>query len=67
MKISYEKLWKLLKENKMKKSDFAKAIHASQYTMSKLKNNQPVHLSIIMNICKVFHCEAEEIIELIEE
>lgn len=36
MKVSYDKLWKLLIDNKMKKSDLAKAAQISQYTMTNL-------------------------------
>lgn len=33
MTVSYDKLWKLLKINKMKKSDLAKAAELSSYTI----------------------------------
>ena len=36
MKISYDKLWKLMKKNKMKKSELAAAAEISGYTMTKL-------------------------------
>ena len=44
MKVSYDKLWKLLIDNKMKKSDLAKAAQISQYTMTNLNNDRLVSM-----------------------
>ena len=41
MKISYDKLWKLMKKNKMKKSELAAAAEISGYTMTKLYRDEP--------------------------
>lgn len=46
MTISYEKLWKLLKENKMQKRDLASAAELSSYTMTKLNQNRPVSMEV---------------------
>ena len=35
MTVRYDKLWAVMKDNKMKKSDLAKAAELSQYTMTK--------------------------------
>jgi len=67
MTLCYDKLWNLMRANKMKKCELAKAANISQYTMTKLNNDQPVDLSIMMNICKVFHCKIEEVVEVIED
>ena len=66
MKISYNKLWNMLRNNKMKKYEFAQAAKISSYTMAKLNNNQPVNIEVAMNICKVFHCDIGDIMEIIE-
>lgn len=67
MKVRYNKLWRLMKENKMKKSDLAKAAELSAYTMTKLNNDRPVNMSVMMNLCKVFHCDIGDLMEVIEE
>ena len=67
MKISYDKLWILLKKNRMNKGDLAKAADISGYAMGKLYRDEPVSLEVIMNICKVFHCEIGDVVELMEE
>ena len=67
MLISYEKLWRQLQKNKMKKSDLAKAAEVSSYTMAKLNKNEPVHLEVMIKFCKVFHCDIGDLMEVIEE
>ena len=47
MRISYDKLWKLLKNNKMKKSELAQAAELSSYVMTKLNNDRPVSMEVI--------------------
>lgn len=67
MKVRYNKLWRLMKNNKMKKSDLAKAAQISSYSMTKLNNNLPVNMDVMMNLCKVFHCDIGDLMEVIEE
>lgn len=67
MKVRYNKLWRLMKENKLKKSELAKAAELSVYTMTKLNNDRPVNMSVMMNLCKVFHCDIGDLMEVIEE
>ena len=67
MRISYEKLWRLMKKNKMKKSELAAAAGLSKYTVTKMNKDEPVSLEAMMRLCKVFHCDIGDIIELIEE
>ena len=67
MKVRYDKLWRLMKDNKMKKSELAKAAEISSYAMKKLNNALPVDMQVILNLCKVFHCSIDEIVEVIEE
>lgn len=65
MAISYNKLWKLLIDNKMSKKDLRIATKASQYTISKLGKNEPVSLDYLVKVCQVFHCDIEDIMEVI--
>ena len=67
MRISYDKLWRLMKSNKMKKSELAMAAEISKYTMTKLNNDEPVSLDVMMRLCKVFHCDIGDLMEVIEE
>lgn len=65
MSISYNKLWKLLIDNKMSKKDLRVATETSQYTMSKLNRNEAVSLDFLIKVCKVFHCDIGNIMEVI--
>ena len=44
MAISYNKLWNLVRQNKMKKGDLARAANISDYTMGKLNKDLPVQM-----------------------
>ena len=67
MSICYDKLWNLMKENKMNKKRLAAAAEISPYMMSKLKNKQPVAMEAMINLCQVFHCDIGDIMEVIED
>lgn len=67
MSVSYDKLWKLMKANKMKKQDLAKAAELSSYMMTQLGKDEYVSLEVIAKLCKVFHCDVGDIVEITEE
>ena len=67
MAISYNKLWNLVRQNKMKKGELAKAAGISDYMMSKLNKDEPVQMEIMIRLCKVFHCDIGDLREVIEE
>jgi putative transcriptional regulator len=67
MNISYDKLWKLMKNNKMKKSELAEAAGLSSYVMTKLNNDRPVSMEVMLRLCKIFHCDIGDVMEVIED
>ena len=66
MIVSYEKLWKKMKMNKMKKGELARAAQISQYTMAKLSNDKLVSMETMLRLCKIFHCDIGDLMEVIE-
>ena len=50
MKVRYDKLWRLMKDNKMKKSDLSKAAEISSYAMTKLNNDRPVSMEVKLQL-----------------
>lgn len=66
MDISYDKLWKLMKNNKMKKRELAEAAGLSSYVMTKLNNDRPVSMEVMLRLCKIFHCDIGDVMEVIE-
>jgi len=67
MIISYEKLWLLLKKNKMKKKDLVAAANVTTYTMTKLNKGLPVSMETMVKLCKVFHCDIGDLMQVIED
>lgn len=57
MRVRYDKLWRLMKDNRIKKSELAKSAEISSYTMTKLNRDLPVNMEVMINLCKIFHCE----------
>lgn len=67
MRVCYDKLWKLMKANKMKKKDLAQAAELSPYMITQLGKDEYVSLEVIARLCKVFHCDVGDIVEMIED
>ena len=66
MRISYDKLWILLQKNEMNKQALSKAANISANTVTKLGKNEPVSMDVLLRICKVFHCDIGDVMEVIE-
>ena len=67
MRVRYDKLWRLMKDNRIKKSELAKSAEISSYTMTKLNRDLPVNMQVMINLCKIFHCDIGDLMEVIEE
>ena len=67
MSVSYNKLWKLLIDHKMNKSDLGKAAKMSPNTIAKLGKNETVSLDILVRICEVLNCDIGDIVEVVGE
>ena len=67
MFVSYEKLWRLLRKNKMKKKELAAAAGVSEYVMTKLNKGKTVSMEVMIKFCKIFHCNIGDIMDIIEE
>ena len=67
MSVSYNKLWKLLIDHKMNKSDLGKAAKMSPNTIAKLGKNETVSLDILVRICGVLNCDIGDIVEVVGE
>ena len=67
MKVSYEKLWDILNERNMLKTDLIKQAKISTNAMAKLGKNEDVRFGILVNICKALNCSIEEIMEFVPD
>ena len=66
MTVRYDKLWAVMKDNKMKKRDLAKAAELSQNTMTKLNQDRVVSMEVMHRLCKIFPCDIGDLMEVIE-
>ena len=64
MGISYKKLWKLLIDKDMKKSQLREAASLSSSTIAKLTRNEYVALDVLVRICVVLSCDIGDIVEI---
>ena len=67
MAISYNRLWKLLVDKKMSKSDLRKAVEMSPQTLTKMRRDEPITLSTLERICRVLNTDFGDIVEYIPD
>lgn len=67
MKMSYNKLWKLLIDKQMKKSDLRKKAGISSSSLAKLTKNENVTTEVLSKICKELRCDVGDIMEFIDD
>ena len=65
MAVSYLKLWKLLLDKKMKKTDLIKAADISTTTLAKLSKDQQVSMDVMARICKALSCDIGDVMEIL--
>ena len=61
MKISYNKLWKLLIDRNIKKQALKEATGIGSTTMTKLNGNQLVSMEVMMKICLFLECDIGDV------
>ena len=66
MDVSYNKLFKLLIDKSMKKTDLRYATGISPNTLTKLSNNEYVSMEVLVKICRVLDCDFGDIIEIVQ-
>lgn len=67
MEISYDKLWKLMINKKINKTQLSEKAGITTNAMAKLGKNESVQIEILVKICKVLECNIEDIAELKKE
>ena len=67
MAISYNKLWKLLVDKKMSKADLRRAAGIAPNTMTKLRRDEEVTLTVLNKICAALNANIGDIMDLIPE
>ncbi len=67
MKVSYNKLWKLLIDKKMKKYQLREMAAISSNSIAKLGKDEPVSMEVLMKICIALSCNIQDICEFVRE
>ena len=67
MAVSYKKLWKLLIDKDMKKTDLRTATGMTTTALAKLGRNENVNTEILVKICEVLQCDISDIMEIVPE
>lgn len=67
MKANYNKLWKLLIDKKMNKTQLQDRVGMSPTTLAKMGRDENVSMDVLLRICKVLQCDIGDILEAIPD
>lgn len=67
MKVSYDKLWKMLIDKKMKKYQLRDQTHISSNSVAKLSKGESVSMEILMKICETLECNIGDVCEFVND
>lgn len=67
MAVSYDKLWKLLIDKKMNKTQLCEKAKISTNAMARLGRNEDVRVEVLARICLELDCSMDEIMEILPE
>ena len=65
MEISYKKLWIILIEKEISPADLRKELNIATGTMTKLRRNEEVALSVLLRICEYLKCNIGDICDAV--
>lgn len=67
LSISYNRLWKLLVDKNMSRADLRRAADISPNTMTKLRRNEEVSLTVLRKICTCLQCNVGDICDFVKD
>lgn len=67
MAVCYKKLWKLLIDKNMNKTDLRTASGITTTALAKLGRNENVNTEVLAKICKTLDCKIEDIMEMVPD
>lgn len=66
MRMSYKKLWLMLVEKEISPATMRKDLNIATGTMTKLRRNEEVALSVLLRICEYFDCNIGDICDAVK-
>lgn len=67
MSVCYNKLWKLLIDKKMTKTQLCKTAKVSTNAVAKMGRGEDVRVEVLVKICSTLGCNIEDIMEIIPD
>ncbi|MEN6381174.1 MAG: helix-turn-helix transcriptional regulator [Synergistaceae bacterium] len=67
MTISYNRLWKLLIDKGIKRTELKRLAGVSTNVIAKLGKNEPVAMETLAKICTALQCGIDDIVEINSE
>ena len=67
MAVNYNKLWKLLIDKGLTKTQMRLRADISTTTLAKLGKNETVSMDVLLKICKLLDCNVGDIMDVINE
>ena len=64
MIFDYNKIWKLMIDKKINKTELCKEAKVSTNAMAKMERNESVPLETLAKICDVLKCALNDIVEI---
>lgn len=65
--VSYKKLFKLLIDRDLKKTEFAANAGISQNTLARMGKGQFISMELLVRICKYLNCTFDDVVEIVGE
>lgn len=65
MAVSYNRLWKLLIDKKINKTQLCQQAKISTNAMAKLGKDEDVRVEVLVKICTALNCRIEDIMEIV--
>lgn len=66
MAISYDNLWKLLIDKKLKRTDLKNICGISSNVLAKLGKNEPISMESLEKVCLALNCNIGDIMQFVE-
>ena len=67
MSISYNKLWKMLIDKNMTKTELTHLAGITTNAMAKLGKNEDVKLKVLEKLCTSLDCQLDDIVEFVPD
>ena len=67
MTFSYNRLWKLLIDRRMKKKDLCQLADISHVVLTRMANGGSITTDSLLKICVALNCQLDDIMELVED